>query len=99
MPNENKLQVYFREYNDKLSAFSTGITSIDQEVSGLKYAEYEIGKKDEIIQSCYRVFSAIKTNFIKGLDELFITNTIENSKKSYDSLFVDFSLTYYPPYS
>lgn len=99
LPNENKLKVYFREYNDKLSAFSTGITSIDQEVSRLKYSEYEIGKKDEIIQSCYRVFSAIKTNFIKGLDELFITNTIESSKKSYDSLFVDFSLTDYPPYS
>ena len=78
------------------------ISSIDnkeQEREGLKYSEYEIGKSDPVLQSCYKIYTSIKNNFVIGLDDLFVTNTLEDSKKSFDNLYVNFSLSDHPLYS
>ncbi len=99
IPNENKIRIYYREYNDKLNMYCTAITSADQEEFGVKYSEYEIGKADPILQACYKAYAAIKKKFVENLDSLFITNTLDGNKKKFDKLFVDFALSDYPTYS
>ena len=99
LPIEKKVHLYFREYNDKVNGFSTAITNIDQEKNSLKYSEYDLGVRNNELENAYKIYFSTKKKFFDNLDDLFITNTLDGNKKSFDGLFVDFSFTDYPSYS
>lgn len=99
LPMEKKVHLYFREFNDKVNGFSTAITNIDQEKNSLKYSEYDLGVRNNDLENTYKIYFSIKKKFFDNLDDLFITNTLDGNKKSFDGLFVDFSFTDYPSYS
>lgn len=97
--NENKIKVYYREYNDKISKFTVGITNSEQEINRQNYTEYELGQENSDLQNSYKIAASIRKNFNVALDNLFITNTLESNHKTFDELYVDFSLSDYPNYS
>lgn len=98
-PNERKIKVYFREYNDRINGYSRGVTDCEQNKNGLDYSEYSIQSSNTELQNSYNIYSAIRKNFANSLDDLFITNSIESCKKNFGNLYVDAVLTDCPEFS